>query len=219
MVLANHEPMPNPRKGAVAPSAPSARYDTLARVNAPHRSATHHYQRAQVESASPTRLIVLLYEGAIRFCSLAQDAMHKGDLETQNVNLIRAQRIVAELLASLNRTAGGEVALNLARIYTHMLAELVRSNLYDDGDAVGNVITLLTEMRASWIEIDRLQSADADGLSEQGPDNSREPAAQEKRTAARAALRPVRPIAKAIQPAPTRNSVQRSPGRLEDRLA
>ena len=79
------------------------------------------YQRAQVESASPTRLVIMLYDGAIRFCTLAQDAMRKRDLDTQNTNLIKAQRIVGELMCSLNRDAGGAIAANLFSIYTHLL--------------------------------------------------------------------------------------------------
>jgi flagellar secretion chaperone FliS len=118
------------------------------------------YQRAQVESASPTRLVVLLYEGAIRFCSLAQAAMRARDLETQNANLIRAQRIVGELLASLNRAEGGEVASNLARIYAHLLEELVKANLYDQEAALEHAIRVLTDMRATWVELDRITSSE-----------------------------------------------------------
>src|SRR5438552_16056962 len=88
--------------------------EIVIRQSAAQRGALQQYQRAQVESASPTRLIVLLYEGAIRFCRLAQEAMRKRDLETQNTNLVRTQRIVGELLASLDRGVGGEVASNLS---------------------------------------------------------------------------------------------------------
>src|SRR5579872_76442 len=130
--------------------------------------AMAQYQRAQVESASPTRLIVLLYEGAIRFCHIARAAMLRGDLETQNLNLVRAQRIVGELIASLDRKAGGDVAARLSNIYAHVLEELVAANLYDRADKVDHVIHLLTEMRASWVEIDRLASGDG-ALSDAEP--------------------------------------------------
>ncbi len=146
------------------------------------RGATEQYQRAQVESASPTRLVVLLYDGAIRFCRLAQEAMRKRDLETQNTNLVRAQRIVGELLASLNRGAGGEVATNLSNIYGHILEELVQANLYDKPEKLDHVLALLTEMRASWVEIDRLATGDgpmvdAPGTTAKGADRSSQPAA------------------------------------------
>jgi flagellar protein FliS len=104
--------------------------------------------------------VVLLYEGAIRFCRLAQESMRAKDLEAQNSNLIRAQRIVGELLASLNRSAGGEVASNLARIYTYLIEELVKANLYDEPEKLGHVIKLLSEMHASWVEIDSTAGRD-----------------------------------------------------------
>jgi len=219
MALANHEPKPNPGKGEFSPVAPGARYDGAARTNAQHRGATHQYQRAQVESASPTRLIVLLYEGAVRFCSLAQDAMRKKDLEAQNLNLIRAQRIIAELLASLNRTAGGEVALNLARIYTHLLAELVRANLYDDIDALSNVITLLTEMRASWIEIDRLQTGDTEVHDAAPADVSAGSKAPIKRIGSHSGSHATALASRSPHSAAAHKSVPSAPFRLEDRLA
>jgi flagellar protein FliS len=154
------------------------------------------YQRAQVESASPTRLIVLLYEGAIRFCHMARAAMLRGDLETQNLNLVRAQRIVGELIASLDRNAGGEVAARLSNIYAHVLEELVAANLYDRTDKVDHVIALLTEMRASWVEIDRMAAGDCT-LSDAapvpiGPAPSN---GQAGRSAADAVSRPVAPRA------------------------
>src|SRR2546423_7811272 len=79
---------------------------------AQNRSASWQYQRAQVETASPVRLIILLYDGAIRFCMTGLDAMRRGDLESQHTHLLKAQRILAELMGSLDREAGGEVASN-----------------------------------------------------------------------------------------------------------
>jgi flagellar protein FliS len=113
------------------------------------------YQRAQVETASPTRLVVLLYDGAIRFCSIAQEAMRKRDLETQNTNLIKAQRIIGELMSSLDRESGGEVAANLSRIYSYLMEEMVKANLYDRAGALDPVLEALRALRASWEEIDR----------------------------------------------------------------
>lgn len=165
---------------------PPAASDPAPRPRPVQRGAMHQYQRAQVESASPTRLVVLLYEGAIRFCGLARDAMERRDLEAQNTNLIRAQRIVSELLSSLNRPAGGEVAVNLANIYTHIFEHLVRANLYDKREFIDHAIALLTELRASWIEIDRMASGEGRGPdganANSSPSLSDSPAAGRPRT-------------------------------------
>lgn len=190
------------------------------RLNPVQRGAMQQYQRAQIETASPTRLVVMLYEGAIRFCSLAQDAMRKGDIESQNTNLIRSQRIVGELLASLNRAEGGEVADNLSRIYTHILEELVHANLYDEPHRLDHVNTLLTEMCVSWRLIDRA------ACGEGGPQESAELAARDSDTPSRGGVaepgdaRTARPLNERVYPAPapTREGGA-APSRLGDRLA
>lgn len=112
------------------------------------------YQRSQVETASPTRLVILLHEGAIRFCQTAQDAMVRQDLQAQHTNLCKAQGIVSELLGSLNREKGGEVAENLSRLYIHMLDQLVKANLYDQSEPIEIVQAMLRDLRASWIEVE-----------------------------------------------------------------
>jgi flagellar protein FliS len=112
------------------------------------------YQRSQVETSSPVRLVVMLYDGAIRFLSHARERMAEGKLEERHSNLIKAQNIIAELLSSLDIEQGGDVALNLKRVYTFMLQQLVEANLYDKMQPIDDVIRLLRELRESWIEID-----------------------------------------------------------------
>lgn len=120
------------------------------------RQAHRQYQQTQIETASPTRLVVLLYDGAIRFCSLALEAMKARHLEEQHTNLIKAQRIVGELMGSLNRDVGGEVASNLFRVYTHMLGQLVQANLHDQPEYVVEVLAMLRDLRETWAEVDRV---------------------------------------------------------------
>jgi len=164
MALARNPEQPEPGKGRTRTGSDAVPSGMPARPNAVFRGATRQYQRTQVETASPTRLVILLYDGAVRFCHLAQDAMRKGDLESQNTNLIKAQRIVSELLSSLNRDAGGEIASNLARIYAHLLEELVKANLYDQPEILDHAISMLNQMRASWVEIERSSTLDMDAL-------------------------------------------------------
>ena len=118
--------------------------------------AHRQYQRTQIETASPTRLIVLLYDGAVRFGTLALEAMQAGNIEEQHNNLLRMQAIVSELMSSIDREAGGEVAQNLFRIYVHSMEQLIHANLHDDAAALESVLTEISELREAWIEIDRL---------------------------------------------------------------
>ena len=77
------------------------------------------YQRTQIETADQGKLLLMLYEGALRFLGRARKALQDEDPEASNNNLVRVQDIVAELMASLDLEAG-EVAASLFRLYEYM---------------------------------------------------------------------------------------------------
>jgi len=108
------------------------------------------YLQTAVETAHPARLVVMLYDGAIRFLLQAQEAMTQRNYEQQNHYLQKAQRILAELISSLDFSKGGEVAENLFRIYTYLYNQLVQANLGDDPSKVQHAIALLSELREAW---------------------------------------------------------------------
>lgn len=108
------------------------------------------YLETAVETASPARLIVMLYDGAIRFINEAIYAMQQRDYETQNARLQRAQKILAELISSLDFDKGGEIAENLFRLYTYMYNQLVEANINDDAARLEHVVGLLSEIREAW---------------------------------------------------------------------
>ncbi len=108
------------------------------------------YLETAVETASPARLIVMLYDGAIRFINEAITAMHQRDYETQNARLQRAQKILAELISSLDFDKGGEIAENLFRLYTYMYNQLVEANIHDNVERLEHVIDLLSDLREAW---------------------------------------------------------------------
>ena len=110
----------------------------------------NRYLETAVETASPARLIVMLYDGAIRFINEAAYAMQQRDYETQNAKLQRAQKILAELISSLDFNKGGEIAENLFRLYTYMYNQLVEANINDDRDRLEHVVHLLSELRKAW---------------------------------------------------------------------
>jgi flagellar protein FliS len=108
------------------------------------------YLETAVETASPARLIVMLYDGAIRFIHEAAHAMRQRDYETQNNKLQRAQKILAELISSLDFDKGGEIAENLFRLYTYMYNQLVEANLQDAPERLEHVVNLLSDLREAW---------------------------------------------------------------------
>jgi flagellar protein FliS len=112
------------------------------------------YQRTQVDTASPAKLVVMLYDGAIRFLRQAEAAMQQGDREKQNHFLVRAERIITELAGSLDMEAGGEIAQNLMALYQYMNEQLVMANLEDDLEKVQKVCEMLQSLREVWVQVD-----------------------------------------------------------------
>ena len=116
------------------------------------------YQRAQVETADPGQLVVLLYEGLVRFTGRGRLALEAGDFESARKSLLRAQDIVAELIGSIN-PAAGEIAQNLLRLYEYFYQRLVTANVKRDGAAALEVETLVRSLIPAWEEAARAQGA------------------------------------------------------------
>jgi len=111
------------------------------------------YRQSQVETASPAQLVVMLYDGAIRFLTIAREKMAAGEIEVRHVNIVKAQNIIVELLSSLNMREGGDLAGNLQRVYTYMLQQLVDANMRDRQQPLDEVIAMFRELRESWVEV------------------------------------------------------------------
>lgn len=105
--------------------------------------------------ASPVGLVVMLYDGALRFMEQGKRAMAEGNLERQDYYLQKAQRIVTELMKSLDMQRGGEIARNLLGLYTFVQGELVTANIEDKPAAVDNAMRTMRELREGWVEIEK----------------------------------------------------------------
>src|SRR5687768_13752507 len=107
------------------------------------------YQRTQTQTASPGELIVMMYGGAIKFLTVAQQKIESGDTESSHRSLLRAQEIILELMVSVD-TAVGPVAKNLFDLYEFMHRHLVQANVKKDPAMVGEVVSLLRELLQAW---------------------------------------------------------------------
>lgn len=92
----------------------------------------------------------MLYDGALRCCESAKRAMASADLERQHKELTNAQRIVSELISSLDMAQGGEIAQNLFALYSFCLNELTTANVQDRPESVEAVMKVLSELRIGW---------------------------------------------------------------------
>ena len=118
------------------------------------------YQAQSVLTASPGQLVLMMFDGALRFLALAKEGfkqpeenMHR--FETINLNLQKAQNIIAELQGSLNHEAGGEVAVTLDRLYDYYARRLFEANVKKRLEPVLEVEGFLQELRDAWAEMIR----------------------------------------------------------------
>jgi flagellar secretion chaperone FliS len=111
------------------------------------------YTRDSVLSAPPERLVLMLYDGALRFLGQAAMAMREGTVVQANTRLRRAEAIIDELNATLDPEAGGEIAAGLSAIYVFCRRTLMEAQLAQDPAKVDAVARLLGELRAAWAEI------------------------------------------------------------------
>lgn len=129
--------------------------------------ARSQYQEMQVQT-TPGRLVVMLYDGALRFLHTALDALRRGDRETQGTNLGKAQAILCELIDTLDRNAG-EIAQRLDSIYRYCLRRLLIANAHDRADYIEEVIRHMESLREAWDEAERSLHAPEQGRSGDAP--------------------------------------------------
>jgi flagellar protein FliS len=124
-------------------------------------SYANEYRKQAVSAASPVGLIVLLYDGALRFMEAGKTAIQAKDIEAQNKYLQKAQRIVLHLMGTLDMEQGGQLSTNLLSLYTYVVDRLVKANFEDNPDAVDEAIRTFSELRHGWSELDsQLKSKD-----------------------------------------------------------
>ena len=108
------------------------------------------YQDNVVTTQSKGRLIVLLYDGAIKFMKLAIKELEAENYEAKGQYINKAQDIINELNAVLDMNAGGEIATNLRKLYCFMNSPLSEANIKRDPKMIREVIELMEELNQSW---------------------------------------------------------------------
>ena len=115
------------------------------------------YRQVATQTASPGQLVLMLFDGAIRFLERARLGFAADDPlefnQTIHNNVVRAQEIISELNFSLNLDQGGELAATLRRLYDYMDGRLQESNQHKKEDGILDVIGRLTTLREAWAEM------------------------------------------------------------------
>ena len=115
------------------------------------------YKASSVQTASPGKLVLMLFDGYLRFTAAATKSWDEPDLikknEGINNNLIRAQNIVTELQSSLDLTVPGDLPGTLYRLYDYVLTNLQQANINKDVQKIVEADKVIAELREAWSEM------------------------------------------------------------------
>jgi flagellar protein FliS len=108
------------------------------------------YRTTQVQSRTPLELVVMLYDGALKFMAAARDAIDRRDIPARRDALSRTLAIISELQSTLNLTEGGQVAAELDRLYSYANSRLLEAAMKNDVAAIDDVKRVFEILRDGW---------------------------------------------------------------------
>lgn len=120
------------------------------------------YQNQAVQTASREKILLLLYEAAIKFTKKAISAVEAKDIAGRGENIGRAYDIVMELNNTLDHKVGGEIAKNLEQLYMFMTERLTQGNIKNDAKPLQEALKIMEILYSGWVEaIQKLKKEDA----------------------------------------------------------
>ncbi|MDZ4678114.1 MAG: flagellar export chaperone FliS [Oligoflexia bacterium] len=127
--------------------------------------ALQKYKQTSVTSASREKLLLMMYEGAIKFTKKAVIACEAKNIGDRGLYIGKAYDIIMELNNTLNFEVGGEIAKNLEQLYMFMTDQLTQANITGDANKLHVVLKLLNTLNEGWIKaIDSLKKQKTDSL-------------------------------------------------------
>jgi flagellar secretion chaperone FliS len=113
------------------------------------------YKETSVRTASGGKMIIMLYDGAIRQIDTAVEHIESGtkQLDLVNTAVLKAQDIITELMVSLDFDKGGEIAPRLFGLYRFFNEQLMEGNLKKDAEPLRLVRGMMSELRSAWVQI------------------------------------------------------------------
>lgn len=125
------------------------------------------YQKTQLETASPEKILIMLYNGAINFLKKAKVAFETSNKIEAHNNILAAEKIIMEFMTTLDMDMGGEMAKNLYALYDYLYNRLVESNMKNKPEILDEVINHLVKLRDTWnkaIEISNKEQAQQEDI-------------------------------------------------------
>ncbi|MBD7937098.1 MULTISPECIES: flagellar export chaperone FliS [Cytobacillus] len=109
------------------------------------------YQQTSINTATPAELTMMLYNGCLKFISIAKQAIEQGEVAKRNENMQKAQNIIQEFMVTLNQEV--ELSSDLLRIYDYVWRTLVDANTRNDLTALKEAESIIMDLRNTWKEM------------------------------------------------------------------
>jgi flagellar secretion chaperone FliS len=116
------------------------------------KNAYQKYKQTAVQSASREKILLMLYEGAIRFMRQALQAIEKKDIAGRGMNIGRAFDIVNELNNTLNHEVGGDISKNLEQLYMFVTEQLTKANATGDAKPLSDALGVMETLHSGWVQ-------------------------------------------------------------------
>ena len=113
----------------------------------------NEYRQNEVATSSQGKLIVMMYEGALKFVALAIDGIDNQDLSKKGLYINKTHDIINELSCALDMKKGGDVAQKLESLYQFILHQLTLANIKSDSKALESIVNVLTPLMEAWKEL------------------------------------------------------------------
>ncbi|MDF1555044.1 MAG: flagellar export chaperone FliS [Deferrisomatales bacterium] len=113
------------------------------------------YTHTQVATTTNQQhLIVMAYDGIIRFLGRAKDQMAEGEIEATHNSLVKARAVIEELASTLNMEQGGKIAENLWNLYVFFMQKITEANYRKAPGPIDDILPSIQELRSAWAELE-----------------------------------------------------------------
>jgi flagellar secretion chaperone FliS len=149
-----------------------------------NKAGYFQYKKTAIESASREKLLLMMYEGAIKFTKKAIMACEQKNIAERGMNIGRAYDIIMELNNTLDHKIGGELSKNLEQLYMFMTDQLVQANIKGDAEPLRHVLKLLEILNEGWVKaVEQLKNEKQENANQQKLNqvNSHEPIAKSRK--------------------------------------
>jgi len=126
----------------------------------------NQYHKNAISTSSQGRLIIMMYEGSIKFTTMAIKSIDEGDIAGQGKYISKTHDIISELSLALDIEKGGEVALRLESLYQYTLSQLTIANIKSDRKTLENIIKILSPLNNAWEQLFHTSTNPEKGVQE-----------------------------------------------------